>query len=142
MGFEGGAKLQIELKARARKWGSYAVDAGLFEPDVASYGYINEFGAPRHNIPPRPFMRTTFAFRNAEWKNVLAAELKNGASSKEALKVAGAYMAQNICETLRNAPMLFEGNAQKTIDKKGFNYALLETGKMFKAVRYNVRALK
>jgi hypothetical protein len=34
---------------------------------VATAAAINEYGVPSKNIPPRPFMRTTFAERNQAW---------------------------------------------------------------------------
>jgi hypothetical protein len=141
MPLEGGARLQIELRERQRRWKSAGVDAGLFDPEQATIGFFNEYGAPNANIPPRAFMRTTFNFRNPEWRSILTAELKGGRTLREALKIVGLYMAQNINETLRNAPMLFVGNAPKTIAKKGFDYPLLETGRMFKAVSYRVRGV-
>jgi hypothetical protein len=139
---EGGAKLLIELKARSRRWKSAAVDAGFFEQGIATTANIQEYGATQANIPPRAFMRTTFMLRNQEWRDSLAAELREGKTAKEALKTCGLAMGKNIRETLQNAPQIFQANAKATVRKKGFDFALLETGAMFKAVRYQVRAAK
>jgi hypothetical protein len=141
MALEGGAKLEVTLKSMARKMTSGSVSAGIYDSDLAQKAYWNEYGHVNEDgsiIPPRPFMRTTFEHRHQEWLNILRAELRDGRTTNEALKETGKYMADNIRVTLLNAPFLFKANRPRTIRRKGFDYALLETGATRKAVSYRV----
>lgn len=79
----GGAALQKRLNEIARKLdkkqelragflegGKYADGTSL--PMVAA---IQEFGAPRAGIPPRPTMRPTVAAHSSEWGDIIASQL-------------------------------------------------------------------
>lgn len=80
----GGAKLEAYLKDLGKRIASGAtLRAGFLEgatyPDgtpVPMVAAIQEFGAPRAAIPPRPFMRVTVAAHSGEWGDQTAAALK------------------------------------------------------------------
>jgi hypothetical protein len=81
----GGVTLKKVLFHMTEKlWKKTFVDVGFLEnakyPDgtsVAMIAAIQEFGAPRRGIPPRPFMRPTFKAKADEWVKQIAIELKD-----------------------------------------------------------------
>lgn len=83
--FSGGAALEAKLREIAKKVGKAAtLRVGFLEnatyPDgkpVAMVAAIQEFGAPRARIPPRPFFRNMIAAKSPNWGESLAAVLKN-----------------------------------------------------------------
>ena len=83
--FSGGAALEAKLKEIAKlvsKSGTLKVGflEGATYPDgkpVAMVAAIQEFGAPRANIPPRPFFRNMIAAKSPRWGESLGAILKN-----------------------------------------------------------------
>lgn len=63
---------------------------GATEPDGTSIpmiAAIQEFGAPKANIPPRPFFRTMVAAKSPEWPKAVADLLK--ANNYDAVKTLG-----------------------------------------------------
>lgn len=65
--------------AACKEMGEFNSKVGWLEgknyPDGTSVAYvatIQEFGDPSHNIPPRPFMRTTIVERQKEWAALMA----------------------------------------------------------------------
>jgi hypothetical protein len=76
------------------------------EMTTAEAAYINELGSPAHNIPPRPFMRPTFAKKQNEWKSIMrneASKMIRGKSTIErALEIVGLQAAGDIRETITN----------------------------------------
>lgn len=130
MPLTGGARMKIELQARARKWASRSVDVGFFDAEHATIASINEYGAPagpkNGRIPPRPFMRRA-VFENVDgWRKALAARLIDGDTSRQALESTGDDMAQDIRVSLGSGR--FFANAIRTVQMKGFNFPLLLTG--------------
>jgi hypothetical protein len=142
MPLEGGAVLQVTLKDMARRMKSGSVSAGLYDPENATKGYINEYGDPAHNIPPRPFMRITFATFREMWVEELKNHFKQHENTADALKATGLMMATHINNVLQTARGRFAPNAPRTVRQKGFNFPLLETGAMFKAVSYRVEKVR
>jgi hypothetical protein len=80
----GGDKLEKALAAIAEKVSkASAVDVGFLEgatyPDgtsVPMVAAIQEFGAPKAGIPPRPFFRSMIADKSPEWPAAVAGLLK------------------------------------------------------------------
>lgn len=104
---------------------------------VGMIAAIQDFGAPRAGIPPRPFFRNMIAKHKDEWPKALAALLKaNHYDAEIALDLAGAAIAgqlrQSIVDT--NAPPL----KPATIRRKGFDKPLVETGHMLNSVDHEV----
>ena len=109
---EGGNKLGAALSALASKLGdATSVDVGFLEnatyPDgtrVAMVAAIQEFGAPRVGIPPRPFFRTMISKKSGEWPKAVADLLvANDFDAAKTLDQAGAaikgQLQQSIVET-------------------------------------------
>lgn len=142
---KGGDKLKQFLENIAKQ--KAKVDVGFFEnakyPDgtqIAEVAIIQEFGNDK--IPPRPFMQPTFNDEKAKWLNILANTIKkqqDNINVKKALTVVGVVAQDDIKDkidwwakegTPRNAP--------DTIEKKGFDSPLIETGMMRDAVHFEV----
>lgn len=93
--FSGGAKLDALLRDMAKKVskpgtlrvgfleGSTETD-GTSTPMIAA---IQEFGAPKAGIPPRPFFRTMIAAKSPDWGKALGTILK--ADDYDATKALG-----------------------------------------------------
>jgi len=113
---------------------------GATYPDgkpVAMIAAIQEFGAPRANIPPRPFFRNMIAKKSKEWPRAVADLLvQNDYDVARTLDQAGfaieGQLRQSIQQT--NAPPL----AQSTIDRKGHSKPLVDTGHMLNSVDHEV----
>lgn len=98
---------------------------------------IQNYGAPRAGIPPRPFFTSMIAAKQGEWPAAIAALLQqNPGEPARALDIAGAAIAgqlrQSIIDT--NAPPL----APRTIARKGFSKPLVQTGQMLNSVDHEV----
>lgn len=80
----GGSKLEAALKEIAEKASNAAlVRVGFLESakypngtSVAMVAAIQEFGAPKVGIPPRPYFRNMIAAKSGEWPNAIAGLLK------------------------------------------------------------------
>ena len=113
---------------------------GATYPDgkpVAMIAAIQEFGAPRANIPPRPFFRNMIAKKSKEWPRAVADLLvQNDYDVARTLDQAGfaieGQLRQSIQQT--DAPPL----AQSTIDRKGHSKPLVDTGHMLNSVDHEV----
>lgn len=104
----GGDKVAATLaKMAAKVAGLPNVRVGFLEkakyPDgnpVALVAAIQEFGAPRARIPPRPFFRTMIAAHKGEWGKELGLVLK---SVDFDAKIALDQMGQHIAGELRQS---------------------------------------
>ena len=141
----GGEKLQQKMRELAQLVGKPAkLRVGFLEnatyPDgtpVAMVAAIQDFGAPRAGIPPRPFFRNMIAAKQKEWPGAIAALLKQKKwDAAAALDVAGAAIAgqlrQSIVDT--NSPPL----AESTIRRKGSSKPLVDTGHMLNSISHEV----
>jgi hypothetical protein len=113
----GGSKLEERLQEIAKKLSKPATLRvgfleGATEPDGTSIpmiAAIQEFGAPKAGIPPRPFFRNMIAAKSSEWPEAIGALLEaNDYDVEKVLKLVGAgikgQLQQSIIET--NSPAL------------------------------------
>lgn len=124
--------------ARANK-GRVSIEVGWFVEAVAEYVGANEFGTD--TIPSRPFIRQTFDANRAKYlKMIQAAGLRVGPG----LKPTDALMP--VANEMRNDYILaiqsgkFKPNAPSTVDKKGFNAPLVDSGQMQRALNIRITA--
>jgi hypothetical protein len=111
----GGAKLEAYLKGMAKKLAKPGtLRVGFLEgstypngTQVAMVAAIQEYGAPRARIPPRPFFRNMIAAKQAEWPGAIAGLLKDH-DPAAALSIAGEAIAGQLRESIlrTNAPPL------------------------------------
>lgn len=141
----GGNKITAYLEELSKKVNDAAslkvgFIGGATYPDgtpVAMVAAINEFGAPSRNQPPRPFFRAMIAKNNRNWGNKLAGYLDaNDYNSSIALNKLGEDMIGELQDSISEFtdPEL----KQSTIDAKGFDKPLINTGHMFNGVTKNV----
>ena len=104
---------------------------------VAMIAAIQDFGAPRAGIPPRPFFRNMIAAKQGEWPKALAELLKSTKmDAHKALDVMGEAIAgqlrQSIVDT--NHPPL----SPATVRRKGFDKPLIDSGHMMNSISHEV----
>jgi hypothetical protein len=106
---KGGDRISQKLRDLAAKVGHPAtLRVGILEgakypngTPVALVGAIQEFGAPRAGIPPRPFMRTTIAKHKDEWPKAMADLLKdNDLDVNKTLASTGEAIAGQIRQSI------------------------------------------
>jgi len=112
----GGDRLAAELakiSARVKKGATLQVGflEGSTEPDGTSIpmiAAIQEFGAPKANIPPRPFFRNMIAAKSGEWPKAVGNLLKeNDFDAAKTLGQTGegikGQLQQSIIDTMEPA---------------------------------------
>jgi hypothetical protein len=104
---------------------------------VALVAAIQNWGAPRAGIPPRPFFSNMVAAKQAEWGPAAGALLvANNYNAARTLAQVGeaisGQLRQSIIDT--NTPEL----APATIKRKGFAKPLISTSNMINSVAYEV----
>lgn len=116
MQIKGGEKLTAYLKSMAKKMAKPGtLRVGFLEgakypngTPVAMVAAIQNYGAPRRRIPPRPFFTNMIADKKGEWPGAIAGLLKSGSSPKQALEIAGNAIAGQLRQYIikTNAPPL------------------------------------
>jgi hypothetical protein len=147
MTVQGGNKFEAALQAMAGKVTSAeSVKVGFLSgatyPDgtpVAMIAAIQNWGAPKAGIPPRPFFSDMIAKKSPEWGPATGELLKaNDYDAAKTLTLVGETVAgqlrQSIVDT--NEPAL----AESTIRRKGFDKPLVDTGHMLNSVDYEVKS--
>lgn len=142
-GGEGVARVLREIGENISKAATLRVGflEGATYPDgrsVAMVASIQEFGAPRAGIPPRPFFRNMIAAKSPEWPEAIGALLKANnydlaATYAKAGEAIAGQLRQSIVDT--NSPAL----AESTVRRKGFSKPLVDTGHMLNSVDYEVK---
>lgn len=150
---KGGEKLVRALQRIAARIGdrTTSVDVGFLEGatypagkgenaglPVAQVAFWNEFGTKR--APPRPFFRAAIAQHSAEWGTELGKAVKQtDYNARNAMSIMGLVIGDQIVASIvaTNSPPL----AQSTIDRKGFDKPLIDTGVMQRSVDFVVRAV-
>ena len=104
---------------------------------IAGYAADNEYGNAGKDIPPRPFLRSTFDRYQKAYAGALAEELGDGMPPEIALRRLGEVMVGDVksaISTWKKPP-----NSAATIARKGGrNTPLRDTGSMLKSITYRV----
>lgn len=104
---------------------------------VALVAAIQDFGAPKRNIPPRPFFRNMVAAKQGEWPGAIANLLRaNDYDARKTLGQVGEAVKGQLIQSIRdtNDPPL----KPATIRRKGFSKPLVDTGHMIDSVDFEV----
>lgn len=144
--FSGGDALQKKLAEIAEQLGDpKTLRVGFLEgatyPDgesVAMVAAANEFGDPGMNRPPRPFFRRMIAGKSPQWGDdfgKIAQAVNYDASTLFSL------MGERIKDQLQGSirELTDPALAQSTIQRKGFDKPLIDTGHMLNSVDYDVK---
>jgi hypothetical protein len=155
--FQGGDKLTSLLQQyEANLKGQPSVSVGFFSGSTesktlipsAQAALLNEYGGTRSGTkkdgtaytvttPPRPFFRTMIRDGEKHWGNDLAKELKStDMNASLSLNGLGTQMQEELIESAQL--QRYTKLAQSTIDRKGNNTTLDDTGDMINAIAYQV----
>lgn len=139
----GGSKLEAALAEIAKRVTTasevsvgFLVDATY--PDgkpVAMVAALNEFG--HENVPPRPFFREMIQEKSPEWPEAVGDLLiSNNYDGCRTLEQSGAAIKGQLQEqiTVYAGPGLVES----TIERKGHDKELIDSGVMLRSVDYRV----
>lgn len=140
----GGSKLRDALNRIGTALKSATkVEAGFIDratyPDgtsVAAVAAFNEFGTSK--IPPRPFFRQMIQKNSAKWPVNLRTALSNtNYDAATSLGLVGQEIQEELQDSIRsNTP---PPNAPSTVEAKGFDRTLIDTGMMLNSVKHNVK---
>lgn len=142
--FKGGDKLQAVLKGVAAKVSKgEMLRVGFLEtakyPDgtnVAQVAFWNEYGTK--TSPPRPFFRQTIETKSGKWGGALGkALLATNYDARKSLALVGTGIKDQITKSI--VDFASPGNAPATIDAKGFDKPLIDTGVMQRSVDFDVQ---
>lgn len=104
---------------------------------VALVAAIQNYGAPRANIPPRPFFSNMVRDKSPEWPDAIKKLLiQENYDVVRALELAGEAIKGQLQQSIRdtNSPPL----RPATIARKGFAKPLIHTSNMINSVAYRV----
>ena len=145
---KGGDKLQQRINDLASNLGrSTTLSVGFLEdaryPDkagtqVALVASIHEFGAPKRNIPPRPFFRVMIKQKSPEWGSAISKLLRaNDYDAEKTLAKTGDAIKGQLQDSIKNVvgPPL----KPATVARKGFATLLIDTSHLLNSVSYNVK---
>lgn len=101
------------------------------------------YGVPRRHIPSRPFVRMTFAQHQPEFtvkmRDALSAIIGRRKTVEQAQDEIGELMLERLRETILAAKGWAAPLAQVTIDRKGHDDPLIESGALYDRASYAVR---
>lgn len=141
-GLSGGSAMQAHLASIAKR----IQDAGILRvgflegatysdgtsvPEVAAK---NEYGAK--GVPMRPYFRTMIKNKKANWAVSIGQVLANNNYDIDATwQLMGEGIKGQLQTSIRD--WTTPQNSQKTIDRKGFNKPLVDSGHMLQSVDYD-----
>lgn len=136
-----------ELKAHLKDLATTALDVGYFDGKIhqkenipiAEVAIVNNNGAPEKSIPERPFFSESIQMA---WINKGALEgfskIINPEMPKEVTLAKIGEWTKNIIQwNIRHGN--WTPNAPSTIEQKGFNQPLMETGQLEDDVEWRIR---
>lgn len=142
----GGDKMNAalaEISARIKK--ASVLQVGFLEggtyPDgtsVPMVAAIQNFGAPRVGIPPRPYFSSMVAEKQDEWGPALLKLLRANAYDVElSFKTLGEGIRGQLQQSINDwtVPPL----AESTVARKGFDKPLIDTSHMINSADYRVK---
>lgn len=143
----GGEKFEAAMLDLAKKLNrKETLRVGFLEgatyPDgtpVAMIAAIQNYGAPKVGIPPRPFFSNMIADKSPAWPEAISNLLvKNNYDVEKTLTMTGEAIKGQLQDSIVNgayAPL-----AQSTIDRKGFDKPLVDTSHMLNSVAYEIKS--
>lgn len=144
MALDGAENLLKALENIANGMGNGYVDVGFMEnapyadgAGVAEVAFANEFGVPSKGQPPRPFFRNMIEKEKDTWPEKMARMA--GPANYDGEVILG-LMGEDIKGALQQSinELVEPKLAQSTIDKKGFDKPLIDTGHMLNSITATV----
>jgi hypothetical protein len=142
----GGDKFGRALNNLSRKLGkATTLRVGFLENAVYPSGVlvalvaaVHEFGAPKRNIPPRPFFRVMIKQKSTGWAAKIAGELRDSNGDVDrSLRRTGELIASQLqmsISTVVGPPL-----KPATVARKGFDTLLIDTAFMLRSVDLDVK---
>lgn len=107
--------------------------------DLCGRAAWNELGTSR-GIPSRPFIRNTVDLHQDEINQMLdkmAEQVINGATAEQVLRQMGLYLKRQMQKEIKNGE--YVPNAPETVRKKKSDKPLIDLGKMYDGVLYQIK---
>lgn len=128
----------LELRAGVLEGAVYPTnDDGSRGENVANVAYKQEYGSPSENIPSRPFFRYAISMNKQKWSGILSNGFQHYDGDLElAMRATGKEIIDDLRESVRawSSPP----NSKETVDRKGFNNPLIDTGQLMNSFAYEV----
>lgn len=141
-GLSGGSAMQAYLAGIAKKiQDTGELRVGFLEgatysdgTQVAEVAAKNEYGAK--GVPMRPYFRTMIKNKKANWAVSIGQVLaNNNYDIDKTWQLMGEGIRGQLQQSIRD--WTTPPNSQETIDRKGFNKPLIDSGHMLNSVDYN-----
>lgn len=141
------AKRNVTIGVHRQEGQSINSESGTKVIDYACY---NEFGGNEgDNPPPRPFVRvkesrelkSNIKRETRDIMKVIIHEKYKGNKVKHVnylLGSIGMLYLNEMIDRINNSPNLYQGNAPRTIEQKGYDHPLVDTMLLAKSLRYKV----
>jgi hypothetical protein len=143
-------KLTDKLKRKLEALVATSIDVGIPKEEtaqkdgevlyLADIANINNFGSYSRKIPARPFGTTTVPRYKEQIKKIVQIQmndiLEKNKDVKKGFDAIGAVCAGYMKKNLTDGE--WKGNAQYTIDKKGSDQPLIDTGQMRQSITWRV----
>jgi hypothetical protein len=127
-------KLQVRIGYQT---GTASSEDGV---DMANIAMFNELGTAR--MPARPFLRTSADNNKNTIEKFCKAQLKKvtqGGTAEQALNAIGVMQTGLVQDTITGSPGWAVPNAPSTVEKKGSDVPLIDTGKMMQSVHHVIK---
>lgn len=131
----------------------YSIEIGVFTSDGkrenidvgitnAELMFIHEYGSSLNNIPARPVLQMTIDWANADLvkhsiDKALMEYIKSGfnvEALEKQLNIMCSRMEQYARDLIYSNDGRLASNAESTVNKKGYNHPLFQTGQLAKSI--------
>lgn len=109
------------------------------QPTLAEVAAANEFGVPTQGVPARPFLRQSGKQYRARWVGLFRTAVKRAVERDDetGFRVLGVATVADVKAKLTSGP--WEPNASLTVERKGSDRPLIDTGQLRNSIRAAVR---
>lgn len=138
------ARVKVGVLADDKQGGLHEVgaDGKASELTVAEVAAVLHFGTLDGRIPPRPFLTSTFEEQREELtelgKKLIEGILKGKMDVDRALNIMGAKLAAEVKKKITAGAGMPPPNAPSTIERKGSERPLVDTGRLLGAITWAV----
>lgn len=123
--------LDKNIKLKVGFWSSTTYPDGAKVSHIAQY---MEFGT--NKIPARPFFRNAIKHNKRKWRERLYKDMQKDFIPLTAFKRLGVLIQADIRDSIKNG--IYVPLKPYTIQKKGFDKTLIDTGTMLRSVDWEV----
>lgn len=148
------------LKLRLKEAGNLHVKVGVIGPQASSaaaeageapismveLAAIHEFGSPAAGVPERSFLRRAFGFgKGAPGQAAVVAKIAKGvvngkATPLQAYNLLGVWAVKQVKDTIAAGPHIPPPLAPATVEKKGSDRPLVDTGRLLNSISHAVES--